>query len=62
MILDAAFAEKIHYAEASDTIVLAAASKGYYKGKSETFKGFGFIDELLAFNAMSLVFARAFRA
>lgn len=41
-------AEKIHYDPASDTVIWTAAPKGFYKGKTETFKGFEFVDQLVA--------------
>ena len=37
--------KKIHYDEASDTVVWTASPKGFYKGTSETFKGFEFVDQ-----------------
>ena len=40
--------KKIHYDEASDTVVWTASPKGFYKGTSETFKGFEFVDQLVA--------------
>ena len=33
---------------ASDTVIWTASPKGYYKGKSETFKGFELVDQLVA--------------
>jgi len=41
-------AEKIPYDQSSDTVIWTASSKGFYKGKSETFKGFEFVDQLVA--------------
>jgi hypothetical protein len=41
-------AEKIQYDQTSDTIIWTASSKGFYKGKTETFKGFEFVDQLVA--------------
>lgn len=41
-------ADKIRYDQATDTVIWTAASKGFYKGKSETFKGFEFVDQLVA--------------
>lgn len=41
-------AEKIHYNPSSDTAIWTAAPKGFYRGKSETFKDFEFVDQLLA--------------
>ena len=40
--------EKIRYDPASDTVIWTAAPKGFYKGKTETFKGFEFVDQLVA--------------
>jgi len=40
--------EKIQYDEASDTVVWTASPKGFYKGRSETFKGFEFVEQLVA--------------
>lgn len=48
VVRGATCAEKIQYNSASDTVTWTAAPKGFYKGKSETFKGFGFIDQLAA--------------
>ena len=36
------------YDPASDTIIWTASPKGFYKGKTETFKGFEFVDQLVA--------------
>lgn len=38
-------AEKIQYDSTSDTVIWTAASKGFYKGISKTFKGFEFVDK-----------------
>jgi hypothetical protein len=48
VVRGATCAEKIQYDSTSDTVIWTASSKGYYKGKSETFKGFEFIDQLVA--------------
>jgi hypothetical protein len=39
-------AEKIQYASDSDTVTWTASPKGYYKGRSETFKSFEFVNRL----------------
>ena len=41
-------AEKIHYDEGSDTVVWTASPKGFYTGRSETFKGFKLMDQIVA--------------
>ena len=41
-------AEKIQYDSASDTVIWTTAPKGFYKGKTEIFKGFEFVDQLVA--------------
>jgi hypothetical protein len=41
-------AEKIQYDHASDTVIWIASPKGFYKNKSETLKGFEFVDLLAA--------------
>jgi hypothetical protein len=48
VVRGATCAEKIHYDPVSDTVIWIAASKGFYKGKSEAFKGFEFVDQLVA--------------
>ncbi len=48
VVRGATCAEKIHYDPTSDTVIWTAAPKGFYKGKSESFKGFEFIDQLVA--------------
>jgi hypothetical protein len=48
VVRGATCAEKIQYDPASDTVIWRAASKGFYKGKTETFKGFEFVDQLVA--------------
>jgi hypothetical protein len=48
IVRGATCAEKIHYDPTSDTVIWTASSKGFYKGKSESFKGFEFIDQLVA--------------
>jgi len=48
VVRGATCAEKIHYAPDSDTVIWTASPKGFYKGKSETFKGFEFVDQLAA--------------
>jgi len=40
-------AEKIHYNPVSDTVTWTASPEGFYKGKSEIFKGFEFVDQLV---------------
>jgi len=40
--------KKIQYDPVSDTVIWTASLKGFYKGKSETFKGFEFVDQLVA--------------
>jgi hypothetical protein len=40
VVRGATCAEKIQYDPASDTVFWTAAPKGFYKGKTETFKGF----------------------
>lgn len=47
VVRGATCAEKIHYDEASDTVVWTASPKGFYKGRTETFKGFEFVDRLV---------------
>ena len=39
---------KISYDAIEDIVTWTAAPKGFYKGKSETFKGFEFVDQLVA--------------
>ena len=41
-------AEKIQYDSSSGTVMWTASPKGFYKGKTETFKGFEFIEQLVA--------------
>ena len=48
VVRGATCAEKIQYDPASDTVIWTAAPKGFYKGKTETFKGFEFVDQLVA--------------
>ena len=48
VVRGATCAEKIHFDEASDTVVWTASPKGFYKGRAETFKGFEFVDKLVA--------------
>jgi len=48
VVRGATCAEKIQYDEASDTVVWTASPKGFYKGKTETFRGFEFVDQLVA--------------
>lgn len=48
VVRGATCAEKIHYDETSDTVVWTASPKGFYKGRIETFKGFEFVDQLVA--------------
>ncbi|MCG7853799.1 MAG: transposase [Methanosarcinaceae archaeon] len=48
VVRGATCAEKIQYDPESDTVVWAASPKGFYKSKSETFKGYEFVDQLLA--------------
>jgi hypothetical protein len=48
VVRGATCAEKIQYDPASDTVFWTAAPKGFYKGKTETFKGFEFVDQLVA--------------
>ena len=48
VVRGATCAEKIQYDPASDTIIWTASPKGFYKGKTETFKGFEFVDQLVA--------------
>jgi len=48
VVRGATCAENIHYDPASDTVIWTASPKGFYKGKSETFKGFEFVDQLVA--------------
>lgn len=48
VIRGAPCAEKIQYDQDSDTVIWTASPKGFYKGKSETFKGFEFVDQLVA--------------
>jgi hypothetical protein len=48
VVRGATCAEKIHYDPASDTVIWTATPKGFYKGKTETFKGFEFVDQLVA--------------
>lgn len=48
VVRGATCADKIRYDQATDTVIWTAAPKGFYKGKSETFKGFEFVDQLVA--------------
>ncbi|MGC8926115.1 MAG: transposase, partial [Calditerrivibrio sp.] len=48
VVRGATCAEKIHYDSVSDTVIWTASPQGFYKGKSETFKGFEFVDQLVA--------------
>jgi hypothetical protein len=48
IVRGATCADKIHYDPACDTVIWTAPPKGFYKGKSETFKGFEFVDQLVA--------------
>ena len=48
VVRGATCAEKIHYDSDSDTVTWTASPEGYYKGTSETFKGFEFVDQLIA--------------
>ena len=48
VVRGATCAEKIQYDPVSDTVIWTASLKGFYKGKSETFKGFEFVDQLVA--------------
>jgi len=48
VVRGATCAEKIQYDPTSDTVIWSAAPKGFYKGKTETFKGFEFVDQLVA--------------
>ena len=41
-------AEKIHYDPDTDTVIWTASPKGFYKGRSETYTGFEFVDQLVA--------------
>ena len=47
VVRGATCAEKIQYDEASDTVVWTASPKGFYKGRTETFRGFEFVDQLV---------------
>jgi hypothetical protein len=48
VVRGASCAEKIQYDPDSDTVTWSASTKGYYKGRIETFKGFEFVDQLVA--------------
>jgi len=48
VVRGATCAEKIQYDPVSDTVIWTASPKGFYKGKTETFKGFEFVDQLVA--------------
>ena len=48
VVRGATSAEKISYYEACDTVVWTASTKGYFKGKTENFKGFEFVDQQTA--------------
>lgn len=48
VVRGATCAEKIQYDQDSDTVIWTACPKGFYKGKSESFKGFEFVDQLVA--------------
>jgi hypothetical protein len=48
VVRGATCAEKIQYDPTSDTVLWTASPKGFYKGKTETFKGFEFVDQLVA--------------
>ncbi len=47
VVRGATCAEKIQYYPDTDTVIWTASAKGFYKGKSETFKGFEFVDQLV---------------
>jgi hypothetical protein len=48
VVRGATCAEKIHYDPDTDTVIWTASPKGYYKGRSRTFTGFEFVDQLVA--------------
>ncbi|SLM17439.1 transposase [uncultured spirochete] len=48
VVRGATCAEKIHYDPASDTVTWTAAPKGFFKGRAETFRGFEFVDQIVA--------------
>jgi hypothetical protein len=48
VVRGATCAEKIQYDPASDTVIWTAAPKRFYRGRTETFKGFEFVDQLVA--------------
>ena len=48
VVRGATCAEKIQYDPVSDTVIWTASPKGFYKGQTETFKGFEFVDQLVA--------------
>jgi hypothetical protein len=48
VVRGATCAEKIKYNPNKDTVTWTASSKGFYKGRSEIFKGFEFVDQLVA--------------
>ena len=47
VVRGATWAEKIQYSPATDTVIWTAPAKGFYKSKSESFKGFEFVDQLV---------------
>jgi hypothetical protein len=48
VVRGASCAEKIQYDPDNDTVTWSASPKGFYKGRTETFKGFEFVDLLVA--------------
>jgi len=48
VVRGATSAEKIQYNSASDTAIWTVVPKGFYKGKTEIFKGFEFVDQFVA--------------
>jgi hypothetical protein len=48
VVRGATCAEKIQYDPDADTVTWTASPKGFYKGRTETFKGFEFVDQLIA--------------
>jgi len=48
VVRGATCAEKIQYDPDADMMILSASPKGYYRGRTETFRGLEFADQLVA--------------
>ena len=47
VVRNATCSEKIHYDPETDTVTWTTSPKGLYKGRTETFRGFEFVDQLV---------------